>query len=218
MNVTDALIVPKTVGFAVSLFIFFLTFFLMIAVPLIRDFITLFNEEKKKKRKRSRLFPVCLPICILSLVFALLGSGWMGKSYDGKLLTYTIFWAELMFFLFVILIGFLISAIRGIIKDGWEWHSAIILLLIVGAIVFGVVISVQDYPPLVKDIREDSYVIYSGPVKRYNGGGTTNCTKLLDGSGIILQSTGKGVTKGTFNATVVYGEHSHRLLEIEFSD
>ena len=70
---------------------------------------------------------------------------------------------------------------------------------------------------MVKDIREDSYVTYSGPVKRYHGGGTTNCTKLLDGSGIILQSTG-GITKGTFNATVVYGEHSHRLLEIEFSD
>lgn len=217
MNVTDALIVPKTVGFAVSLFIFFLTFFLMIAVPLIRDFITLFNEEKKKKRKRSRLFPVCLPICILSLVFVFLGSGWMGKSYDGKLLTYTISGAELMFFLFVILIGFLIYAIRGIIKDGWERSSAIILLLIVGAIVLGVVISVQNYPPLVKDIREDAYVTYSGPVKRYHGGGITNYTELLDGSGIILQSTG-GVTKGTFNATIVYGEHSQRLLEIEFSD
>ena len=217
MNVTDALIVPKTVGFAVSLFIFFLTFFLMIAVPLIRDFITLFNEEKKKKRKRSRLFPVCLPICILSLVFVFLDSGWMRKSYDGKLLTYTIFWAELMFFLFVILIGLLIYAIRGIIKDGWEWHSAIILLLCVGAIVLGVIFSVQNYPPLVKDIREDAYVTYSGPVKRYHGGGHTDCTELLDGSGIILQSTG-GITKGTFNATVVYGEHSHQLLEIEFSD
>ena len=226
MNVTDALIVPKTVGFAVSCFILLLTFSLMIGIPIRRNVVefekTDYVEEVKRKkkpepRKRSLLFPICLPLCILSVVFGAFFSNKLFRSYDGIVLHSIIFYTIFYFFVFAVLVALAIVVIRCSIKDDWEIVMTLFcLLLCLAAIAFLLYTVFTDVPPKIQDFREKSYVTYTGEFKTTTLRRYKQRTELLDGSGIKVY--GSGEYQGTFSGTVVYSERSHIRLEVRYSD
>ena len=226
MNVTDALIVPKTVGFAVSCFIVLLTFSLMIGIPIRRNVVefekTDYVEEVKRKkkpepRKRSLLFPICLPLCILSVVFGGFISKKLFRTYDGIVLHSIIFHTIFYFFVFAVLVALAIFVIRCSIKDDWEIVMTLFcLLLCLAAIASLLYFAFTDVPSMIQDFREKSYVTYTGEFKTTTLRRYKQRTELLDGSGIKVY--GYGESPGTFSGTVVYTERSHIRLEVRYSD
>ena len=143
----------------------------------------------------------------------------MIKEYRAVILQKLIPLSILLFLGIIGLAVLSILIIRCAKRDNWEKGMTVFcLVLCLTGIVVGIFCA-RDLPPMIKDVRESSYVTYTGEWETYEGGSTSrNCSDLLDGSGITLFHSSSGMAYGHHYGTIVYGEHSHFVVKFDLSD
>ncbi len=142
----------------------------------------------------------------------------MNNTYDSVIITHIVV-LSIVLLVGIIGLGVLsILIIRWAKRDNWEKGLTVFCLaLCLTGIVVGIFCA-GDLPPMIKDVRERSYVSYTGEWETSPGKGIRDCNTLRDDSGVTVYSVGGQIPDGIHCGTIVYGKHSHLVVAADLSD
>ena len=136
------------------------------------------------------------------------------EAYDNILMTRIIGMSIVLF------IGLVVVIVSTILIKKFDVPKYVYVLPLI-LLVVGCVIVFDSVVPMAKDVQANSYITYTGEFECTNRGSSSRvCSKLLDGSDTIVYST-RGImieSGNTYIGKIIYGEHSHIVVDIELFD
>ena len=138
----------------------------------------------------------------------------MTAAYDKILMI------QIVGFSIILFIGLIVVIVSIVLIKKFDLPKYVYVLPLI-LLVVGCVIVFDSVVPMVKDVQTKSYISYTGEFECTNmGSSSRNCSKLLDGSDTIVYSTtGIMIESGnTYIGKIIYGEHSHIVVDMELFD